>query len=245
MPVEITTFLRRALHDQRLDHTIKNNIANTLLNQDAPLTGLLSDFIRMIQDPTEPYAWREYAVQHVAVAIRSSAEPNDAIVLLKQLIDRGERGIPGTAALHLHRLDREGVIELDATFSDALVSLMLSPDRDLLARMTAVGICHERLDAAALPAVRDLARAPIPSLRRVAIAALGGIGSAGDEAFVAAAVNDADPTVARAAKFAMEKFSARKGPAAEVKQLSLGEESSSIPETTDPPVAPVTTDVAF
>ena len=200
---EVLDFLSAVLADRSCEQTIRNNAANALLNQPQPDPYLHRRFIAMIDDPTEEYEWREFAVQHLAVSHRTSAEREVIIDKLMRLVRDGDKGIPGTALLHLHRLEDDGAIALDDGYADLLVSAIDDPSADLMTRMTAAGIAGERRERRALPSLRLLATTGIAALRRVSLAALGLIGEADDLEILRQAATSDDPGVRAAASAAI------------------------------------------
>jgi len=206
LPKEILSFFRMAILDRDLDETIRNNLANALLVQDQHDPEIYNLFISMIMDRQEPYVWREYALQHLAVAAHFSSDRAACERVLRDQFERGELAIPGTAALHLHRLNQAGLVNLDTRFFERLRAVIADRHQDILTRMTAVGICRERQDVGARPTLREATKDPSPSMRRVAIAAMGVIGAPDDAKLLQAALHDPDPTVALAARAANAVF---------------------------------------
>ncbi len=186
----VVIFLNSAIRDKTLDEVTRNNMANALLGQRSPDPHLYLIFLKMIDDLGESYQWREYCVQHLARTAETSSDPKRVVEKLKTLMKDGEMGIPGTALLHLHRLEENGTIHLDASYTDNVIKLLNSPNADILVRISAIGVLAERGAKEALPTVRILARDKTPTLRRVALAALGLIGEQTDESILQAATEN-------------------------------------------------------
>lgn len=201
----VTKFLEEAIRDKSHDEVTRNNMANCLLGQDHPDPYLHRIFLAMIDDPTESYQWREYCVQHLARTVPTSAEPQRAIKKLSDLMDHGEKGIRGTALLHLHRLNEKGAFGLDSTYTSRVIALLNDPQADILTRITAIGVLAEREEKMALPIIRDIAKGSDSSLKRVALAALGSLGDQTDENFLRQEVDrNAKDGTAEAAAGALE-----------------------------------------
>jgi len=209
LDLAILGFLSQAINDPALDETLRNNMANCLLNQVQPDPYLHRRFIAMINDPQESYTWRIYAVQHLAVCMATSAKPRVIVDTLQALMRRGEPSIAGTAMLHLHRLEQQGLIGLNRGFTTDLLAMLDDPKGDLLNRMTALGLLGERQERSSLPVVRRFAACETPSLRRVAIAVLGQIGDAEDRALIHSAQGESDPGATAAAHAALASIDQR------------------------------------
>ncbi len=87
-----------------------------------------------------------------------------------------------------------------------MIDAMTDAKRELTVRMTSIGIVGERKEKRALPAVRLLANDSDRSIRRMAIAALGGIGEPADRETVAVASSDKDPGIKAAAVGALRRL---------------------------------------
>jgi len=177
----VTDFLSEVIQDKHHDEVTRNNMANCLLGQANPDPYLHRIFLAMIDDPAESYQWREYCVQHLARTVPTSAEPQRVIKKLEELMDNGEKGIPGTALLHLYRLEEKGALRLDGAYVSRITALLSSSKADILTRITVIGVLAEREEKSALPLIRELARGNDSSLKRVALAALGSLGDLTDE----------------------------------------------------------------
>jgi hypothetical protein len=212
LDAETVGFLIDAIRDRRLSELARNNIANGLLIQDMPDARLPGLFLAMVDDPGESLKWREYAVQHLAGTIDAGADVATVVAALRRLMAGSEGSIPGTAMLHLHRLEQSGRTTLSGDFSDLVAARAADPRTDLLVRMTALGLLGERGARQHLPLVRRLVASDQSALRRAAIATLGLIGDAGDHALVAGEVGAADPAVALAARGALERLERRSAP---------------------------------
>lgn len=186
---EVTDFLSEVIRDKGHDEVTRNNMANCLLGQTRPDPYLHRMFLAMIDDPSESYQWREYCVQHLARTVPTSAEPQRVIKKLEELMGNGEKGIPGTALLHLYRLEEKGSLRLDDAYISRLIALLRNPKADILTRITAIGVLAERGEKSALPMIRELAQGSDSSLKRVALAALGPLGDQTDESLLRQEVN--------------------------------------------------------
>lgn len=176
----VIKYLRLQMHDRRLEAVTRNNIANVLIGQHEKDPYLHREFIAMIDDVTEDEQWREYSVQHLARTLPFTAEPTLVVRRLFELMRGGERGIPGTALLHLHRAEENGLLKLPDGYIPELLAMARSDATPAMTRLTAVSVLAERAETRALPLIRDLASRGTPALRRIAIAALGPLGEAND-----------------------------------------------------------------
>lgn len=204
--VDRKRFLKRLLHDKRLNATVRNNLANILANQRDPDPSLWESFSSMASDSTETYQWREYSVQHLADSLRYSRNVGEISQILWEFIENGEKGMPGTALLLVSRLNIEGKISIPDSLPELLGRIIRDDTRDISVRMTALSVVGERQEVRCRGDVLS-AISGQPALRRVALATLGLIGDERDCALVSEYLQDKDSLVAAAARGAMERLS--------------------------------------
>lgn len=194
------------LRDRNLSVTVRNNLANVLLLQEQRDPRWSVIFAAMTQDPNETSLWQEYALQHLATTAQFSLHPDRIANDLLNVARTGRGTLPGTALLHLDRLESGGLMRLGPDYQTLLATRLADPTTDLQVKMTIVGLIGRREEKALVSTIRGLATSPTPALRRVAIAALGSIGESQDRALLAYAASDADPLVAAAAASASERL---------------------------------------
>ena len=206
MSPQLIAFLGIAIKDKTRSLVVRNNMANCLILQRPPNPHLDRLFLDMVDDTSESLDWREYAVQHLASTVACTDEPDVVIAKLRDLLQHGQGSIPATVMVHLDRLEGEGQVRLDSSFVSDLVAHLNSPATSLSSRMTIIGLLGKRQERSCLPLIRAYAVDSQPSLRRVAIAALGHIGDVSDRPLIEKARNDADALVVAAATSALGRL---------------------------------------
>jgi hypothetical protein len=202
----MVAYLTQLLTEKSLEQTIRNNVANALLNQPKPDPCLYQTLATMIDDPSESYQWREFAVEHLAISYRTSARPDLIIEKLKLLARTGEKGIPGTALLQLHRLADDGFNTWDEDCTHTVLAAIGDPAADVMTRMTAIGLAGERREVAALSLIRSIAADGATPLKRVALATLGIIGDASDLDLLRSFASGEEETTRTAATHAITRL---------------------------------------
>ncbi|MBA2479412.1 MAG: hypothetical protein H0V44_02020 [Planctomycetes bacterium] len=207
-------FLLDALSDRSLREVTRNNIANGLVRQHDRSAELVPLLLAMIDDERESTTWRVYAVQHAAAAITNGAAEQTRTTI-DRLIDTANThrdAIGATALMHLHRL--AAVYPAAADILDGLIESRIDdatcPDIELT---TALSVIAERGRERDRPAtVRALSNASSDTVRRHAIAALGRIGSAEDEALIASYTTSDNRLITTAADAALATLRRRHTP---------------------------------
>jgi HEAT repeats len=204
LPREVIIFLMAAVQNKKLNEVTRNNIANTLLNQNNREPSLCEIFIGMINDKLETNKWRDYAIQHLGVSINNGHLQESAFLKLLEIASSETGGLRGTAMRQLNMIEKSGAVKLEDDYTDLLVTMAEGESEDLSCRMTAISLIGERRERKALKIIRKLAINSDSSLRRTAIATLGKIGDAGDDVIIQDALKDVDPMVRLAAVGALK-----------------------------------------
>jgi hypothetical protein len=183
------------------EHVLKNDVLNLLLNQVTPPADLLPMLRQLYHDQSQDSVTRDYALQHVVsfcVKIGQSAPAQsgdtnvpslpvvaDTQQVLWEALTETDSSIAGTALLGLHRLSAAHA-EIDPNrVSATALKLIQDPTTGELSLITAVQVCAQREIKEALPLVRNLAKgAPSLPLQISAIAAVGDLGGAAEQAFL-------------------------------------------------------------
>jgi hypothetical protein len=207
LDLDVLAFLQEKLGDKKLVESIRNNIANALIFQDRHDSQLATRFLRMVDDTSESMTWRDYALQHASRAVLFSDQPQPVMDRLLALMEKGEGTLPGTAILQLNTLDRDGVLRDASKRIDRGILAMVGDERaDVGNRMSAISAMGIRGMVDHVQLVRDLVRTTGDgSLKRVALATLGQIGSAPDVALIQRYVDDTNILVALAARGALTR----------------------------------------
>ena len=207
LDLDVLAFLQEKLGDKKLVESIRNNIANALIFQDRHDSQLATRFLRMVDDTSESMTWRDYALQHASRAVLFSDQPQPVMDRLLALMDKGEGTLPGTAILQLNTLDRDGVLRDASKRIDLGILAMVGNERaDVGNRMSAISAMGIRGMVDHVQMVRDLVRITDDgSIKRVALATLGQIGSAPDVALIQRYVDDTNILVALAARGALTR----------------------------------------
>jgi hypothetical protein len=213
LPVATVRFLESVAQTHGLDSVLRNNAAVALLNQIDENRRLEPLFLSMARDETDSAQMREYALQYLARAAERSPDPSRAVGFLMRAAASHEGGIPGTALLHLNRLESQGICRLGEDYDGLVRRILRDESADMLSRMTALNLIGERDMRIDVPYVRELAVGPVVALRRIALAVLGQTGDASDSVILSRAVQDADPTIARSAAVARQNLHAREAAA--------------------------------
>ena len=209
LPIEIVRFLESVVPTHGLDSVLRNNSAVALLNQTEANPRLEPLFLAMAQDQSDSIQMREYALQYLARSAERAVNPSRAVAYLMRAARSQEGGIPGTALLHLDRLESNGICTLGGEYDSLVRTILRDPRADLLSSMTALNLVGQRKMADDLPYVRELAAGPVVALRRIALAVLGQIGDEHDADVLSRAAADADPTIALAASTAHQRLQTR------------------------------------
>jgi hypothetical protein len=203
---ETVAFFKDAIRDKGLGLVTRNNIANVLILQQKNDPTLAPVFLAMVEDKSEDYLWREYAVQHLASSADWAADKEAVVAALWRQVETGDGSIPGTALLHLHYLDQRKVAPMPNTLPLRIGALLANDKADVATRMTCMGIVGQRRLGELAPALRTLADGAHPELRRVAIANLGFIGNSMDLDRLHRLTKDKDPSLSAAAKGAEKRL---------------------------------------
>lgn len=222
-PAEINalvTFLVRRPADDNVGEpalaSIKNNVADKLIQQRRLPTTLLSTFYRIVEEPAQGSIWREYVVQKMGdiySRLNTDEEKQDVLDFLAACITPSSETFPTTAVLALVRIDnyqknsqlRTRVVQgaqaairfksISAAHKGSLLQVLKEYDPP-----TALVIARETVN-------RKDAEVP---LRISAIATLGDLGADSDRNSIEVLTNDPDPRVKSTAIAALRRLDSKK-----------------------------------
>jgi hypothetical protein len=163
-------------------HYFKNEVLNSLRNQETPPKNLTETMIAIYWDRQQDETMRDYAIQHLAAWYEDGAEDApDAKQKIREILVQvaEEKSVLGaTALLNLHQLSQNDSSSFDANVIDKLALQMATvSDTPVPSRVTAFQVCAERRISAALPAIESaLSDNRNAILRASAIAAIGELG---------------------------------------------------------------------
>lgn len=212
LDLDVLGWCESALRDRALSPRIRNNVANVLLLQEHPSPRLAHDLLIMADNVAESIIWRDYAVQHAARAIVFSDEPARVMDRLVALTASGDpTSLPGTALLQLKMIAENGAHQqVQEKIAAGVGQILANPSSSLESRLAAVAVIGECGLVGQAPMVRDLVKSgDNPSIRRVALACLGQIGTPADAALVQQFLDDRHPLVVRAAEGALKRLQSK------------------------------------
>ncbi|MBA3936004.1 MAG: HEAT repeat domain-containing protein [Planctomycetes bacterium] len=208
LSAKTSRFLTSQMQSTSNSALLRNVAANTLVSQANRDPSLYRMFISMIEDPSESLAWREYAIQFLALCLDSATDRQEAEQALWRASTSKEGVMGATALLQLHRLNQQGIVDLGPAFGQRLEDLVAQESLAPESKVTILGIAGERKLRSALPTIRPLVRDLSPSIRRAAVAFLGTMGDPLDLDLVNSAKEDSDPLVVKAAMAASQRLAA-------------------------------------
>ena len=214
---------------------LQNVVMDSLCQQTSPFPGLSPLLVGIATDKTADAGLRDYTLQHMAVRLQpmGSREPCETApqkrqAMIKAMVSAAKDptgDLAGTALEGLN-LDLEaakynaahGLPAAQASpgiTAEALrplaVKLATAPDSVMKGRMTALQVCAQQGYDEALPTARAIAADPksqVP-LRLSAIAAIGQLGNADDEALLDTLQNQHNPLLLKATAPALKKIKQR------------------------------------
>lgn len=200
---------------------LRNNAANALGIQDPPVAGWLGKLAEQALDPAENTTWRDYALQHLSDQLVSRNAAGDFMGGPDSGLDRrryldvlttvasGTQLVTGTALLHLDRLSREHGVDIDqARFHALILQAIDGPEVDVGVKVTAFGILGMRKDPADAVIARRFLQDHRADMRRVAVAALGQLGTKADIVAIEAVSSNGDSSVEMAKEGAIKRLRA-------------------------------------
>lgn len=206
LPKGDAQFLVSLIGDKSLSETTRNNIANILVAQNRKDPKLYKTLLAMVDDEAESPLWRDYALQHLATTYSFASDPKTIESKLRSIVGASNGSIAGTALILLDDLESDGHIKVPELEQWAVEKLENSKSA-LPTRTSALALLGKRFSEKHVELVRQYAaQDKTPSLKRVAIAALGNIGQKEDLAIVQGNLKNPDKSVAMAAKGAEKKL---------------------------------------
>ena len=200
-------------------NSVKNDVLEILMQQEAPPEGLGLQMVEMWRDPGSDEMWRDYCVQLMGTyygatglweeSRREDPERKAIEAAYAEALAERDKPAAGTALLGMARLSREhGVLDTGG-IARAAVEMSADDRCPQGARITALRVCGMMGATDALPPARMLAQTgEIVPLQMAAIATLGEIGEAGDAELLASLSAGSDrrtAATARAARQALER----------------------------------------
>ena len=202
------TFIKMAIRDKGLSQHVRNIMSDVLHFQDHKDSTIYMDYIAMIEDETFSDIWRDYCVQHLALALPYSEDPVYVETKLHEYVQTGPEHLAGQSMMMLGFLEGEGIIALDKRFNEHMVDLLRDANASTRIQITALSLLAKRGAQDEIEVIRQYAREP-SAVQRVALAALGDIGEAEDMALLESHVNSQDYLIALAAKGALDRMAQR------------------------------------
>jgi hypothetical protein len=191
-------------------NTLKNDVANVLVQQSNPLPQLEQELEAMYRDPATDPTWRDFCIQFLGAryALTQDAKTRKAIlnVLREAVCDRREM-LAGTALLAFQR-NIGNDMELKKEIAGWAVKLAQDAEASKYSRTTALQVAAGMGCNDVLPLARSLAAdagAFVP-LRISAIAAVGMLGDGSDSALLDGLANGKEPRLHAAAKAALKRI---------------------------------------
>lgn len=191
-------------------NTLKNDVANALVQQSNPLPQLEKELEAMYRDPATDATWRDFCIQFLGTrgTLTQDAKTRKAIlnVLREAVCDRREM-LAGTALLALQR-NIGADMELKKNVADWAVKLAQDAEASKYSRTTALQVAAGMGCKEVLPLARSLAAddgAFVP-LRISATAAVGMLGDGSDRALLEGLASGKEPRLHVAAKAALKRI---------------------------------------
>lgn len=205
------------LDRDQLGQVIKNRLMDVLCEVYPPPEGLGNILVQIYRDSQQNEVVRDYAVQHLGAYFEQiSAQPDSAVAqqtaqdVLWEAANETSDSVGGTALLALKRLSQEssGIDQGKV----AATALQMAQDNNAgeLTHITAYQVCASLGVGDALPAILAAAQEANSKPEQIsAIAALGALGGAGQEPFLAGLVQGNDDRLRLPAQHALEQIKQR------------------------------------
>jgi hypothetical protein len=189
---------------------LKNAAADLLLRQPEVSPAWVSSFATMFRDETYDLVWRDYCLQFLAVGqgrLSGRREPEAvaahalALAVLRAATTQRTETFAGTALLGLQAIARWNPEGMPTAEVATLATAVAKDDRSSEpCRITALRVAALHGAKEVLPVARELAQTGATEmLRLAAIASLGELGGASDQALLDALTHDGGPHVASTA----------------------------------------------
>jgi len=207
-------------------NAIKNDAVNALLRQKALPAGFGGELAAMALDERHDALWRDYCVQYLALYWRRRWPPPEAsaahdahrseraaiLDAYARSVSERDKPVAGTALLGIYSLSRDYRDFNPQRVGALALHVAEDPAACEPARVSALQVCAQAGIADALPLARRLALANRQGqLRLSAVAALGFLGEAQDEAPLAALAGGGDGRIRTAAGAALRRLETRIG----------------------------------
>jgi hypothetical protein len=210
LSADILSFLKREVANKKLPELTRNNIANGLVYQREKDPELFKVFMNMASDKAESIKWRDYSLQFLGETLAFASDPATVQTRLLEVARSSEETLAGTAIIHLALNEAKGVIKLDESFSDLLITRLADQRLPVAAKVSILGVIGKRKDKRQIEVVRLFAgQQKNDGLKRSAIAALGLIGEQSDIELIKPALKHKNRAVVLAAKGAIKRLEKR------------------------------------
>jgi hypothetical protein len=217
--------------NEQAGQVLKNQLLDALCQMQPPPVGLGELLGEIFHDQSQNIVMRDYAIQHLVAYYRqvgestgiNSQEQADDLKQARQTLwdalNNTDSSIAGTALLGLTRLSQEGWTGFDQNqIGQAALNLVGSSGAGELTKITAMQVCANLNVKEALPVALSTARqANTESERISAIAAIGALGGAGQEAFLTQLAQGNDERLKLPAQQALGQIEKRLQPAIKAK----------------------------
>jgi hypothetical protein len=189
---------------------LKNDILNTLCDQEQPPSELTGFLAALWRDASQPLVVRDYALQHLAPCYSKVGASGREQIVQELLAAAREtaRSFAGTALLALSRIrQEEPTVEIPG-LTDQIQYFITDTTGNLLARISAVQLSGElRMEQARDPIKRIVVdEAQASGLRLAAIAALGRLGTREESACLGEITAGNDERLKMAAAAALRRL---------------------------------------
>jgi hypothetical protein len=161
---------------------LKNDLLNTLRNQDLPTQEYQSVLQNIAENPQQDEVIRDYAVQHARPWYSKSENKPAILDLLWKIARNSKSSLSGTALLSIWGIYEEFPKDVDATkLLRASLALAKNSEASMESRISSLQICGRMGYGEALSLARELANnGESERLRMAAIATIGDLGSRKD-----------------------------------------------------------------
>jgi len=202
---------------------VKNDVLDVLLRQETLPKGIGLQLVEMYNDKSFDTMWRDYCVQFIAnyyerrwiydessQTVSKEADAKDAErevieAVYWDALKETDTTIAGTALLGLNSLSQQDSTIDRERVSQVAVDLLSNPEVGEPTRITAFSIAASLDNQKALPEARVIAQTgETVTLRMVAIAAIGRLGSVSDIELLNSLSLDSEERIRRIAKSALE-----------------------------------------
>lgn len=207
LPPSVITFLAQVLSHREVGATTRNHCATLLGSQPVLPDGYLIQLQMAAMNQQEDPLWRDYAVQHAALAVRRLPDPAPVAEWLWTVVQGGQGLQRGTALLQLSRLLNNFRLNPPDSFSPAIIAMAQNHQEGVEPRIAALAVIGEQRLREHLPAVKAIAQGDEgPAITTAAIACAGLIGQIADATWLQVFTRHDHPLIRSAAEGALKRL---------------------------------------